>query len=1094
MKAIFKQLIILMLFSLSIAAQPTLQQPVDGSTVVTLTPTFAWAPDAGATQFRIQISEDINFTTFVYNQNIGNNTALTLTTPLEAGKTYYWHVRSNIAGTPYSPTWTFYTNPGTPTIATPTLGTQNQPVNITLSWHPGAGAEAYTIDVSEDGTFATTTFSQSGVTDTSITITGLNYNTLYTWRVKSTTVHAESFYSFGTFLTILSDPTLISPANNAVHQPTNITLLWHESIGANAYTVEVSDDPLFATTVFSQTGITDTTVTVSGLTHFTQYYWRVKGIYAYGTSNYSSATFLTKLAPPTLSLPANNSVKNSIIPLFDWNPTIGQAPIVYTLEISKSNTFPAAGLIKIENITNTEFQFAPPAYVLENDKDYYYRVKAIDAYGESDYSTVFKFRTVIQIKAVLSTPTNGSDVNTNPTMFVWYLNQVGTGLLYDFEISLNADMTNPVIKLTDLTETTLEQDLAGLPGNTKLYWRVTSKTSTNVVSAYSNISYFKIQAPGFVTLIPKVSYPIGNTTVYGTSTTLYWYLLGNGQGLKYQLIINTVNDFTGALTATDIEDLYYEANNLTPGETYYWKVRSTNGSDTSNWSSLGKFKVFGTLTPVKPVATYPIDNTIVYLTNPTLYWYVLGNSTGLTYDLQIDKDGTFSTNIIDTTGISDLYFTAMNLTPGVKYYWRVRSNNGTTPSAWTTKEAFRIYGNMASLVPHPYSPATGSTVYSTDTVLRWYMNSASEGLTYEIEINTTNVFTGSPTGTYTGILDQYLELANLTAGTTYYWKVRSNNGITPSAWSAKQTFTVIGVGGSPVPVISWPKGGVHVFTNTQLLLWYINGNSTGLTYDIQISNNGLFGTNPTKSDLTDMQYELTNLLIGDLVYWRVRSNNGVTPSAWSTTEYFVVYSESAAFMPISGTPGEGITINTVTPTLSWAMPVANSNLNYELQYADNPEMNNAVTVGNLNSNNVELTNLSEYTTYYWRVRSQTSGKGDYSIYSNVESFSTGDDITGVEEENTIPTEYYMSQNYPNPFNPTTNIKFGLPNNANVKIVIYNILGQEIKTLINKDLNAGTYNLVWNGTNEAGIKVPSGAYLYRITAGNFVETKKLMLIK
>ena len=88
----------------------------------------------------------------------------------------------------------------------------------------------------------------------------------------------------------------------------------------------------------------------------------------------------------------------------------------------------------------------------------------------------------------------------------------------------------------------------------------------------------------------------------------------------------------------------------------------------------------------------------------------------------------------------------------------------------------------------------------------------------------------------------------------------------------------------------------------------------------------------------------------------------------------------------------------------------------------------------------------------------------------------------------------MSQNYPNPFNPSTTIKFGLPNSGNVKLSIYNMLGQEIKTLVNNSLNAGTYSIIWDGTNNNGIKVTSGAYLYRISAGNYIETKKLVLIK
>ncbi len=120
--------------------------------------------------------------------------------------------------------------------------------------------------------------------------------------------------------------------------------------------------------------------------------------------------------------------------------------------------------------------------------------------------------------------------------------------------------------------------------------------------------------------------------------------------------------------------------------------------------------------------------------------------------------------------------------------------------------------------------------------------------------------------------------------------------------------------------------------------------------------------------------------------------------------------------------------------------------------------------------------------YLYRLK-QIDNNGDFTYSENI-----------AVTINVLPIEYSLSQNYPNPFNPTTNIKFGLPNAENVKIIIYNMLGQEIKTLINQTLNAGTYTLIWNGENDFGVMVTSGTYLYRIITDNYTETKKLMLIK
>ncbi len=94
-----------------------------------------------------------------------------------------------------------------------------------------------------------------------------------------------------------------------------------------------------------------------------------------------------------------------------------------------------------------------------------------------------------------------------------------------------------------------------------------------------------------------------------------------------------------------------------------------------------------------------------------------------------------------------------------------------------------------------------------------------------------------------------------------------------------------------------------------------------------------------------------------------------------------------------------------------------------------------------------------------------------------------------------PTSFALEQNYPNPFNPSTTIQYQLPDdNTRVRVVIYNILGQTVKTLVNDTKRAGVYKAVWNGTNDHGIQVSSGTYFYRIEAGKFVQTKKLVLIR
>lgn len=94
----------------------------------------------------------------------------------------------------------------------------------------------------------------------------------------------------------------------------------------------------------------------------------------------------------------------------------------------------------------------------------------------------------------------------------------------------------------------------------------------------------------------------------------------------------------------------------------------------------------------------------------------------------------------------------------------------------------------------------------------------------------------------------------------------------------------------------------------------------------------------------------------------------------------------------------------------------------------------------------------------------------------------------------VPVVYEMSQNYPNPFNPSTKFDFSLPISSNVVIKIYDIIGREIKTLLNEKMEAGKYKVDWNSVDNNGSKVTSGVYFYRMTAGGFTETKKMLLVK
>ncbi|MBF88516.1 MAG: hypothetical protein CMG75_02470 [Candidatus Marinimicrobia bacterium] len=98
------------------------------------------------------------------------------------------------------------------------------------------------------------------------------------------------------------------------------------------------------------------------------------------------------------------------------------------------------------------------------------------------------------------------------------------------------------------------------------------------------------------------------------------------------------------------------------------------------------------------------------------------------------------------------------------------------------------------------------------------------------------------------------------------------------------------------------------------------------------------------------------------------------------------------------------------------------------------------------------------------------------------------------EKNTLPSSFVLDQNYPNPFNPETKITFNLPEEANTSLVVYNLLGTEIKTLVNNFRQAGAHTIGWNGLDNQGNLVSGGVYLYRIKTEKYTLTKKMLFLK
>ena len=125
----------------------------------------------------------------------------------------------------------------------------------------------------------------------------------------------------------------------------------------------------------------------------------------------------------------------------------------------------------------------------------------------------------------------------------------------------------------------------------------------------------------------------------------------------------------------------------------------------------------------------------------------------------------------------------------------------------------------------------------------------------------------------------------------------------------------------------------------------------------------------------------------------------------------------------------------------------------------------------------------------------TSASGEeYTLEGTDEIIVPTEETFTLKKIAIIPIAYTLHQNYPNPFNPITSLRYDLPEQAQVTLTIYNLMGREITQLVNTTQEPGYREVQWNATNSFGKPVSAGVYLYQIRAGEFVQTKKMVLLK
>ncbi len=196
---------------------------------------------------------------------------------------------------------------------------------------------------------------------------------------------------------------------------------------------------------------------------------------------------------------------------------------------------------------------------------------------------------------------------------------------------------------------------------------------------------------------------------------------------------------------------------------------------------------------------------------------------------------------------------------------------------------------------------------------------------------------------------------------------------------------------------------------------------------------------------------------------------------------------------------DSLFVNGTEVTVGWHMPQTTAKhlspaaVSFHVQVGVGAAFQDiAADLDNITDTFVTISALEQNTLYSWRV--QAIVNDTIGAWSERSTFTTGMATDVNDPSQDLPARFSLRQNYPNPFNPSTTISFTLPGKSTVHLNVYNIAGQKVATLADGSMDAGEHTVVWDGSVESGGKAASGVYLYRLDAGRYSSTKKMLLLK
>jgi uncharacterized protein (DUF1778 family) len=667
----------------------------------------------------------------------------------------------------------------------------------------------------------------------------------------------------------------------------------------------------------------------------------------------------------------------------------------------------------------------------------------------------------------LESPENEASQVDTTVIFNWA--DIPEADLYTLQLSTNNSFSN-ILTDSSIVMSTLSID--GLNFETTYYWRVKAENAGGE-SAWSSARTFTVreQEPD----IPQLLFPADDEVDVDTLTTFVWESADRANSYTFQ--ISTDSLFGSLFLDVVTSDTSENAGGLNFQQKYFWRVKSSNSAGESEYSTTFSFTVKAQDASVpKPLS--PENNSEYVSVSPQFIW---NNAQGaVKYEFQLSDEAEFNTTLASdiqsdtTTGISiDLNFETT-------YFWRVRGIGAASDSSdWSPTMTFTTTPDVPN-VPALISPADGTSDQELQTEFRWSSIQSAEN--YTIQISESDVF--SIILVDTTLSDTSLVVENFEYENTYHWRVKASNTAGESEFSTVNSFTVKEVPES-APVVLSALGQISLEEDFEkhfvksLDSVFTDNESSDLAYEIVFNSGNINASLNTDS----------------LFVSSVQDSNGVNQvivKATDTGGLFVYDTLTVDVISVNDIPYYENLVDTVSFTdkspgeFNFAGKVKDVETPFdELTFSASVVPDQITLTLDAENGLIELSS-DTFTGEGLLTFTTTDSDGD-SVSVDIILVVTMS--TSNEDDGLMPDQFSLSQNYPNPFNPSSTIRFGIPEAAVVKLEVFNLLGQRVKSLVNARKSAGYHTVTFNASD-----LSSGMYIYRIQAGDFIQIKRMTLIK